>query len=136
MKKLPTKNVTKWPLTYATTKNRLTYPNPKGHTTVVMDRTDYINKANKLLQDNNTYKKLDRDPTKTTISRINKKTQNAKRPTKTGQFNIFQDLTIRRYSMDYPKFTNQIPPYARLSHYLAPQHTNYPNTLQPSCSLS
>ena len=39
---------------------------------------DYINKANELLQDNITYRKFDKDPTKTTISRINKKLKTLK----------------------------------------------------------
>ena len=44
----------------------------KGRTTVVIDKTEYINKAEELLQDTSTYKKLNKDPTKTTVSRINK----------------------------------------------------------------
>ena len=50
----------------------------KGRTTVVMDKTDYSNKARKLLQDEKTYKKLNKNPTKTTISRINKKLKSLK----------------------------------------------------------
>jgi hypothetical protein len=53
-------------------------PADKGRTTVVMDREEYTNKASELLQDNCTYKKLDKNPTKTTISRINKKLKSLK----------------------------------------------------------
>ncbi len=53
-------------------------PADKGRTTVVMDREEYINKANELLQDNSTYKKLDKNPTKTTTSHINKKLKSLK----------------------------------------------------------
>ena len=53
--------------------NIIILPVDERRTTVVMDRTDYVNKANELLQDKNTYKKLDKNPTKTTISRISKK---------------------------------------------------------------
>ena len=45
---------------------------------VVMDKTDYSNKARKLLQDEKTYKKLNKNPTKTTITRINKKLKSLK----------------------------------------------------------
>jgi hypothetical protein len=53
--------------------NIIILPADKGRTTIVMDRTDYNNKANMLFQASNTYKKLEKDPTKTTISRIIKK---------------------------------------------------------------
>ena len=43
-----------------------------------MDKTDYSNKAKELLQDNKTYKKLDKNPTKTTITRINKRLKSLK----------------------------------------------------------
>ena len=44
-------------------------PADKGRKTVVMNKTDYINKATAILNDTNTYTKLDSDPTKTTILR-------------------------------------------------------------------
>ena len=46
-------------------------PADKGRRTVVMNKADYIEKANTLLNDTNTYTKLDSDPTKTTTTRIN-----------------------------------------------------------------
>ena len=53
-------------------------PADKGRTTVVMDKTDYSNETRKLLQDEKTYKKLNKNPTKTTITRINKKLKSLK----------------------------------------------------------
>ena len=35
----------------------------KGRATVLLDRADYVNKANTLLQDSNTYAQLKKDPT-------------------------------------------------------------------------
>jgi hypothetical protein len=38
-----------------------------------MNKSDYIDKANTLLKDTETYQPLDTDPSKTTVNRINLK---------------------------------------------------------------
>ncbi|XP_046854189.1 uncharacterized protein LOC124447327 [Xenia sp. Carnegie-2017] len=53
-------------------------PADKGRKTVIMDKSDYINKATTLLQDTNTYEPLQTDPNKTTTNRINKKLKQLK----------------------------------------------------------
>ena len=58
--------------------NIIILPADKGRTKVVMDRTDYANKANDLLQDKNTYKKTWQEPDKNNHSRINNKLKSLK----------------------------------------------------------
>lgn len=43
----------------------------KGQTTVVMDRNDYFEKMELLLNDSSTYKKLRKDPVKKITNKIN-----------------------------------------------------------------
>ena len=40
---------------------------------MIMNKSEYINKANTLLKDTETYQPLDTDPSKTTVNRINQK---------------------------------------------------------------
>ena len=54
----------------------------KGRMTVVMNKSDYIDKANILLQDSMTYKPLKYDHGKTTLNHINQKLKSLK---KTGE---------------------------------------------------
>jgi hypothetical protein len=53
-------------------------PADKGRMTVVMDKSDYTNKAKALINDTNTYQPLDTDPSKTTVNRINTKLKTLK----------------------------------------------------------
>ncbi len=46
--------------------------------TVIMNKSDYIDKAETLLKDANTYQPLDTDPSKTTMNNINKKLKRLK----------------------------------------------------------
>ncbi len=48
-------------------------PADKGRMTVIMNKSDYIDKAETLLKEANTYQPLDTDPSKTTMNNINKK---------------------------------------------------------------
>ncbi len=43
-----------------------------------MNKSDYINKANTLIKDTETYQPLDTDPSKTTVNRINQKLKQLK----------------------------------------------------------
>ncbi len=53
-------------------------PADKGRMTVIMNKSDYIDKAETLLKDANTYQPLDTDPSKTTMNNINKKLKRLK----------------------------------------------------------
>ncbi|XP_028408809.1 uncharacterized protein LOC114531389 [Dendronephthya gigantea] len=53
-------------------------PADKGRMTVVMNKSDYIDKANTLLKDTATYQPLDTDPNKTTVNHINQKLKQLK----------------------------------------------------------
>ena len=53
-------------------------PADKRRMTVVMDKSDYTNKAKTLINDTNTYQPLDTDPSKTTVNSINKKLKSLK----------------------------------------------------------
>ncbi|XP_046848063.1 uncharacterized protein LOC124441644, partial [Xenia sp. Carnegie-2017] len=53
-------------------------PADKGRKTVIMDRSEYIDKAKTLLQDTTTYELLHKDPSKTTTNRINQKLKHLK----------------------------------------------------------
>ena len=53
-------------------------PADKGRMTVIMNKSDYIDKANTLLKDTETYQPLDIDPSKTTVNRINMKLKQLK----------------------------------------------------------
>ena len=44
-------------------------PADKGRMTVIMNKSDYNNKANDLIKDTETYQPLDTDPNKTTVNR-------------------------------------------------------------------
>ena len=53
-------------------------PADKGRMTVIMNKSDYIEKANTLLKDTEKYQPLDTDPSKTTVNRINQKLKHLK----------------------------------------------------------
>ena len=57
-------------------------PADKGRMTVVTNKSDYIDKANNLLQDPMTYQPLKSDPGKTTLNHINKKLKSLKKQEK------------------------------------------------------
>ena len=48
-------------------------PADKGRMTVIMNKSDYINKANTLLRDTETCQPLDTDPSKTTVNQNSSK---------------------------------------------------------------
>ncbi len=48
-------------------------PADKGRMTVIMNKSDYINKANTLLKDTETCQPLDTDPSKTTVNQNSSK---------------------------------------------------------------
>ena len=47
----------------------------KGGAVVIMDVSEYLKEANRQLNDTNTYKKLDQDPTNTHVAKINNTTE-------------------------------------------------------------
>ena len=48
-------------------------PADKGRVTVVMDKSEYFDKMNHLVEDRKTYKELDSDPTPALVRRLNNK---------------------------------------------------------------
>ena len=62
--------------------DRLVIPADKGNCTVVMDRKDYDDKVQQMLNDQRTYKVLDKDPTQRTERKLNEKLANLKRENK------------------------------------------------------
>ena len=83
-------------------------PADKGRMTVIMNKSDYIDKANTLLNDTETYQPLDTDPNKTTVNRINQKLKQLKDKDKlsetipTTEFD--QTMQPRLNFMDYLKY--------------------------------
>ena len=65
--------------------------------TVVMDKSDYTNKAKTLINDTNTYQPLDTDPSKTTVNRINKKLKSLKDQDKLNNQIRPKDATIAKF---------------------------------------
>jgi hypothetical protein len=69
--------------------------------TVVMDKSDYTNKAKTLINETNTYQPLDTDPRKTTVNRINKKLKSLKDQDKLNKRTYDQirpkDATIAKF---------------------------------------
>nr|VZI39191.1 unnamed protein product [Spirometra erinaceieuropaei] len=47
-------------------------PADKGRATVVLDKSEYVAKAQQLLNDNQSYKVIDADPMKALVGKINK----------------------------------------------------------------
>ena len=85
----------------------------KGVAMVIMDQQEYNNKAQTLLQDSNTYKVLNKDPTpnsKTNSSPYSKtsNSQEASAPKNTN--NSTPQLQSHPSFMAYPKFTKQVLP--------------------------
>ena len=76
-------------------------PADKGRMTVVMDKSDYTNKAKTLINDTNTYQPLDTDPSKTSVNRINKKLKSLKDQDKLNKRTYDQirpkDATIAKF---------------------------------------
>jgi len=62
--------------------DRLVIPADKGNCTVVMDHKDYDDKVQQMLNDQRTYKLLDKDPTKRMEKKLNEKLANLKRENK------------------------------------------------------
>ena len=56
-----------------TDKDIVILPADKGRVTVVMDRTDYHEKMNELVNDKQTYEELKRDPTPALQRKLNSK---------------------------------------------------------------
>ena len=85
----------------------------KGVTMVIMDQQDYINKAQALLQDTNTYKVLSKDPTPKLKknSSIFLKASNSQEASLSKNTNNYT-LPVQSHPsfMAFPKFTKQVPP--------------------------
>lgn len=62
--------------------DRLVIPADKGNCTVVMDRKDYDDKVQQMLNDQRIYKVLDKDPTQRMERKLNEKLANLKRENK------------------------------------------------------
>lgn len=72
-------------------KDRLIISADKGNCTVVMDRKDYDEKVQQMLNDQKTYKILDKDPTQRTERKFNEKLANLKRVDKISD-NLYKKL--------------------------------------------
>ena len=78
-----------------------------------MNKSDYINKANTLLKDTETYQPLDTDPSKTKVNRINQKLKLLKDKSKLDdrRYNRVRpnDASTAKF-MDYQKYTKTASP--------------------------
>ena len=72
-------------------KDRVIIQADKGNCTVVMDRKDYDEKVQEILNDQKTYKVLDKDPTQQTERKLNEKLANLKREDKISD-NLYKKL--------------------------------------------
>ena len=85
----------------------------KGVAMVIMDQKDHINKANALLQDTNTYKVLNKDPTKSLKNKLITLLRGIKQ---TGGLNntkykqLYPTSAVPPNSMAFPKFAKLAPP--------------------------
>ena len=81
--------------------------------TVVMNKSDYNNKANTLLKDTETYQPLDTDPSKTSVNRINRKLKLLKDKGKLDERSYNRgrpnDASTAKF-MDYRKYTRTTSP--------------------------
>ncbi|XP_046855882.1 uncharacterized protein LOC124448981 [Xenia sp. Carnegie-2017] len=112
-------------------------PADKGRKTVIMDKSDYINKAKTLLQDTNTYEPLQTDPNKTTTNHINKKLKQLK-----AKRNLTKPFTKESHpttppppnSMDYQRFTKKATRYDQSYLFLDLPRMNYQNIFLIFCT--
>ena len=85
----------------------------KGAAMVIMDREDYINKAQALLQDTRTYKFLKKDPTSQLKNKLITLLKDIKQ---TGGLNtnkykqLYTTSAVPPSSMAFPKFTKLAHP--------------------------
>ena len=72
----------------------------KGRATVLLDRADYVNKANTLLQDSNTYSQLKKDPTdkiKRKVIETLSQIRNSGNMSNDTYFNLYPQLRIPKF---------------------------------------
>ena len=84
----------------------------KGVAMVIMDQQDYNNKAQALLQDTNTYKVLNKDPTpqlKNKLITLLKISNNQEASAPKNANNYTPQAQSHLNSMVYPKFPKQVP---------------------------
>ena len=79
-------------------------PADNGRMTVVINKSDYIDKANNLLQDPLTYQPLKSDPSKTTLNHINQKLKSLKKQDKLDE-TTYKRIRPNTYGK-YPSSTN------------------------------
>ena len=107
----------------------------KGRMTVIMNKSDYIDKAETLLKDANTYQPLDTDPSKTTMNNINKKLKHLKYQDKLSETTYNRtrpnDATIAKFYAKFMQsliYTKKTFHFDQSFHCLDHQHTVYQNT--------
>ena len=95
--------------------------------TVIMNKSDYIDKANTLLNDTETYQPLDTDPSKTTVDRINKKLKQLKDKDKLNETTYHRirpnDATTAKF-YGLPKIHKENIPLSLIVSYQDHLHTN------------
>ncbi|XP_060701770.1 uncharacterized protein LOC132828701 [Hemiscyllium ocellatum] len=84
-----------------TDKDIIVLPADKGRMMVILDKADYIQKAQQLLADTNTYQKREFDPTPQLINRINNTLRNLQ---KNGQITRFDLQRMKPESNNTPRF--------------------------------
>ena len=97
----------------------------QGVAMVIMDQQDYNNKAQALLQDTNTYKVLNKDPTphsKTSSSPYSKTSNNQEASAPKNTNNYTPLVQSHPNFMACPKYTKQAPPSDPLSPVGGPSH--------------
>ena len=100
-KKLPKSNLTyaeKEAIEYFSKRNDIIITKAdKGGATVVLDVNDYISKANKLLDDNNSYEKLKEDPTMKHADTVNKSIESFMKQ------NLLDKSTAQKLTVEDPR---------------------------------
>ena len=100
--------------------------------TVIVSKSDYIDKANTLLKDTKIYQPLDTDPSKTTVNRTNMKLKQLKDKDRLEETNYKRirpnDASTAKFT-DYRKYIKKIFLYDLLSPSQDHLHTSYQNIL-------
>ena len=100
-----------------------------------MDQQDYINKAQALLQDTNTYKVFPKDPTSQLKNKLITLLKDIKQ---TGDLTtqkykqLYPNSAVPPYFMAYPKYTKQVPHSVRLYRVGGPSHMVLPRSFHTS----
>ena len=115
--------------------NRVVLTADKGVAMVIMDKQDYINKGQALLQDTNTYKVLPKDPTshlKNKLITLLKDIKQTGGLTTQKYKQLYPTSAVPPSSMACPKSIKQAPPLGPLFPVGGPSHMELPRSFHTS----